>query len=58
MRGRLLRRLIFGMLLIFQLSICVATESPDPNNSSRYLNAVRTFADNYTHMRLIEGKKE
>ena len=46
MRGKLLRRLMFGILLIFQLSICLATETPDPNDSSKYLDAVRVFADN------------
>jgi hypothetical protein len=45
MRGKLLRRLIFGILLIFQLSICLATETPDPNESSKYLDAIRTFTD-------------
>lgn len=46
MRGKLLRWLIFGMLLICQFSICLATETPDVNDSSEYLNAVREFADN------------
>ena len=46
MRGRLLWRLIFGILLIFQLPVCLATETSDPNDSSKYLSAVREFADN------------
>ena len=28
------------------MSICLATESPDANESSKYLDAVRIFADN------------
>ncbi len=39
-------RLTFVILLLCQLSICLATEIPDPNDSSKYLDAVRTFADN------------
>jgi len=46
MRGKLLRWLIFGILLIFQLSVCLATEPPDQNDSSKYLDAVRDFANN------------
>ena len=38
-------RLTFVILLLCQLSICLATEIPDPNESSKYLDAVRTFAD-------------
>lgn len=39
-------QLVFGILLFCQVSICPATETPDPNDPNRYLNAVRTFADN------------
>ena len=39
-------RLTFVILLICQSSICLATEIPDQNDSTKYLNAVRTFADN------------
>ena len=46
MRGKLLRWLIFGIVLIFQHSVCLATETPDPNESTKYLDAIRTFADN------------
>ena len=46
MRGKLLRRFIFGILLIWQFSICLATHTPEANNNSKYLDAVRTFADN------------
>ncbi|MHC4173311.1 MAG: hypothetical protein ACYTBX_19780 [Planctomycetota bacterium] len=46
MRGKLLRRLTFGILLICQLPICLGTKTPDPNDSSKFLNAVREFADN------------
>ncbi|MFX0201248.1 MAG: hypothetical protein ACFFCW_34455 [Candidatus Hodarchaeota archaeon] len=33
-------------MLICHFSICIAGESSDPNNNSKYLYAVRTFADN------------
>jgi len=46
MRGKLLKQLIFGILLIFQLPICLGTETQDANDSSKYLDAVREFADN------------
>jgi poly(3-hydroxybutyrate) depolymerase len=34
------------VLLICHLTSCLAAESSDPNESSKYLGAVRTFADN------------
>jgi pectate lyase len=37
---------VFTILLFFHLLTCVATGTPDPNDNSRYLNAVREFADN------------
>jgi pectate lyase len=37
---------VFCILLLFQLSICIAAESPDSNESTKYLDAVREFADN------------
>jgi len=46
LRGKLKPRLISGFLLILQLPVCLATESSDPNQSSKYLDAVRQFADN------------
>ena len=46
MTQQLAHRLMFGTLLVCQFSICLATETADPNESSRYLDAVRTFADN------------
>ena len=39
-------RLIIVILLLSHLPICLATEPPDPTDPNRYLNAVRTFADN------------
>ena len=39
-------RLMFGILLICQFSICLAAEPSDPNNSTKYLDAVREFAVN------------
>jgi len=46
MRGRLTHRAVLGILLTCQFSICLATETPDPKDSSKYLKAVREFADN------------
>ena len=46
MRGRLLNRAVLGILLIYQLSACLATEAPNPNECTKYLDAVREFADN------------
>ena len=37
---------MFGILLILQCAVCVAAETPDHNESSKYLDAVREFADN------------
>jgi hypothetical protein len=46
MRGRFANRAVLAVLLICQFSICLATENPDPNDNSKYLDAVRIFADN------------
>lgn len=46
MRVRFARQAVLGILLIFQLPVCLATESPVANESSKYLDAVREFADN------------
>ena len=46
MRGRFTHRAVLAILLICQFSICLATNTPDPNESTKYLNAVREFADN------------
>jgi ankyrin repeat protein len=46
MRGRFTSLAILIVLLISGFSICLATESSDPNDRSKYLDAVRTFADN------------
>jgi pectate lyase len=39
-------RLVFVILFLSHLPICLATESTAPSDPNRYLNAVRTFADN------------
>jgi hypothetical protein len=39
-------RLVFAILFLSHLPICPASETPDPTDPNRYLNAVRTFADN------------
>jgi hypothetical protein len=37
---------MFAIWLLSHLSICPAAEPLDPSDPNRYLNAVRTFADN------------
>jgi len=46
MRKRFVHQAVLITFLLFQFSNCLAAESPDPNDPNRYLNAVRTFADN------------
>jgi len=46
MTQQLAHRLTFAILLICQLTICLGKEIPDANDSSKYLDAVREFADN------------
>ncbi|MHC4680638.1 MAG: hypothetical protein ACYTEK_18285 [Planctomycetota bacterium] len=46
MRNRLIHQVMLITFLLCQFSICPATETPDPTDPNRYLNAVRTFADN------------
>lgn len=40
MRGRIIHPIVFGILLMWQFSICTGTESHDPEKPSKYLNAV------------------
>jgi len=40
MRRRLIHPLVPGILLIWQLSFCLGTESHDPNGSGKYLDAI------------------
>ena len=46
MRVRFGSQAVLAILLMLQIHVCLATESADPNNSSKYLDAVREFADN------------
>jgi pectate lyase len=46
MKVKFVNLIALVVLLICQLSLCLAKESSDPNESSKYLDAVRTFADN------------
>ncbi|HCO96582.1 MAG TPA: hypothetical protein DIU00_22025 [Phycisphaerales bacterium] len=46
MRSRFLHRAVLGILLICWFPVCLATEISNPNESSKYLDAVREFADN------------
>jgi len=43
MRIRCAHQAVLGILLVCQFSVSLATETPYPNESSKYLNAVRTF---------------
>lgn len=46
MRERFVRHGVLGILLICQFTVCFGTETAYPNQSSKYLEAVREFADN------------
>ncbi|MBL7189342.1 MAG: ankyrin repeat domain-containing protein [Phycisphaerae bacterium] len=46
MRGRFVSQAALGILLIWQFSACLGAETADPNETSKYLNAVREFGDN------------
>lgn len=46
MQAKFANQAVLGILLIFQLSVCIGTDTPDANQSSKYLDAVREFADN------------
>ncbi len=45
-RRRFVLQAVLAILLICQRSICFGKEAPAPTDPNRYLNAVRTFADN------------
>ncbi|MHC4595689.1 MAG: hypothetical protein ACYS19_12195 [Planctomycetota bacterium] len=46
MRGIFIHQAVLAILLICQFSTCLGKNNTDQNDSSKYLNAVRTFADN------------
>ena len=46
MQAKFVNLTVLAILLICQSSTCLAAESPYPNNTTKYLDAVRTFADN------------
>ena len=46
MKGRFLHLIVLNILLISHFSACFAAKASDPNESSKYLDAVREFADN------------
>jgi len=46
MRRRFVHRAVLGILLIWHFSACLGAETPDANESTKYLDAVREFADN------------
>ena len=46
MRRIFVLQAVLGIFLIPQYAVCFAAETPDANESSKYLDAVREFADN------------
>jgi hypothetical protein len=46
MKKRFIYAFVLIIFLLCRSAICSATESPDPTDPNRYLNAVRAFADN------------
>ena len=44
-RGIFMNKTLVGLLLIWLFSVCIGMETPDANESSKYLDAVRTLAD-------------
>jgi len=46
MQVRFVHQAVLGILLICQFSVCLGKDAADPNASSKYLDAVREFADN------------
>ncbi|HCO96842.1 MAG TPA: hypothetical protein DIU00_23365 [Phycisphaerales bacterium] len=46
MRRIFVLQAVLGIFLIPQYAVCFAAETPDANDSSKYLDAVREFADN------------
>jgi len=52
MRVSFAHQAVLGIVLTCQFSVCLATEAPDPNQSTKYLDAVREFADNVLKWRI------
>ena len=46
MRVKFVHWPLCGILLLCQFSVCLGTDTQDPNDSTKYLDAVREFADN------------
>jgi hypothetical protein len=46
MRVRCAHQAVLGILLVCQFSVCLGKATPDANDTTKYLNAVREFADN------------
>jgi hypothetical protein len=57
MKGRFLHQIVLGILLIYQFSTCLTAKAPEPNESSKYLNAVREFADNGLKISDIDARQ-
>jgi M6 family metalloprotease-like protein len=47
MRGRFANQAVLAILLMLQIHVCLAAETPNPNNTTKYLDAVRTFVDSF-----------
>ena len=54
MRKRFIHQFVLMTLLFSHLSICPATEPSEPNQTSKYLEAVRTFADNAAEKQSVQ----
>jgi len=46
MQAKFANQAVLGILLICHVSVCLGIDTTDPNQSSKYLEAVREFADN------------
>jgi len=46
MQSKFANHAVLSILLICQFSICLGKDTPDANDTSKYLSAVREFADN------------
>ena len=49
MRVRCAHQAVLGILLVCQFSVCLGSETADPNDGSKYLNAVREFVKATVH---------
>jgi hypothetical protein len=41
MRGKYVHQVVLATLMIYTFPVCFGNDTPDPNESTKYLNAVR-----------------